>query len=222
MSNSEISVEVYRDVECRDAPVDAAESGVDLISRITTGIQIVRASRLLRIAPSDSDVVNIDKIRWPKFDADLNVVLTERPICANGGTVAYKYGVSVRDERAGSLRVAVVDINHPDFPDVVAAHELGHLFSLKKSGESWDNDGHCKLPSCLMQQYTQTIEREVPVTQRGLRRLSEKVGFSSVQYETTKHPKADEFCQECARQLDKSAFFLKESKAGKYIPSDWL
>jgi hypothetical protein len=231
MNREDISVEIFRDAGSRDVSIDAATDGVDRIRRITTGIEIVRATKLLKLTNDDqATLIKPARIRWPKFEADMNIVLTQRTlflppdnhsdtdIDSRGHGVRH-FGVAMN---ASGKKIAMIDAASPDFPELVVAHEIGHMFNLKKNGQTWDSRSHCVHDTCVMYQTAGVEEVERPIERRGIRKLVESAGLIDVEYGNFIVPRAEEFCDECSHQLDKTSYFIKQSKAGKYIPPEWL
>lgn len=220
MEQKNITVEVFRDQDNPKMSVEAAEGGIDRIRRVTTGIEIVRATNILRIADKEAESADIREINWPDFEADMNIVLTNRKI-DDGYHKDFTRGISRSVKGIGALKVAVIDVGR-DFSDITVAHEVSHLFSLKESGENWDKHGHCIDGSCVMHAAPsfELITKRVPA--RGFMKWMYRLGYSDSPYEKQLVPAVDEFCDECALQLDKKAFFHKQAKEGKDIPISWL
>jgi hypothetical protein len=85
MSEKVVTVEVFRDADRQDVSIDAAEAGVDELRRVVTGIEIVRANRLIRVAqPEDPWIVSDNLHPLRQTEADLSIVMTDRWIsCGN-------------------------------------------------------------------------------------------------------------------------------------------
>lgn len=220
MNQINISVEIFKEADRRDISIDTAEAGIDYVRRVTTGIEIVRSTRLLRLGDSEHASLYPDKIRWPSLSADMNIVLTDRTLYSAGDEL--HYGVAYVNRGLNNLKMAVVDVAKPDFPELTVAHEFGHLFNLKHGGETWDQSGHCVDTTCLMYKHPQTRQFEKRVEQRGIKKIMEYYGYKKPEYENFIEPVATEFCGECAHQLDKTSLFMKKAKAGEYIPPEWL
>lgn len=195
-----VSVEIFRDSSRKKLSTEAAEAGIDIVRQIATGVKIMKTTRLLTIAKSEQGFVDMAKIRWPKFDADLNVIVTDRPIFppdmdrsdpTDDWLQAYLSGVMGISQRLpglGSTRVAVIDTQISSSTENVTAHEVGHLLNLKKQGETWDNESHCSTQECTMRP---------------------RLGGG------------EEFCNECTQQLGQSAFYFQKAKAGETVPEEW-
>lgn len=220
MKNDNLTVEIFRDMDRRDISVDAAGMGIDHVRRVTTGIEIVRASRLLRIAQPEKSMVRPDKIRWRAFEADMNIILTDRPLYGSDDNL--HHGVSYAQRGLGARRVAIVDIANPEYPDLTVAHEAGHLLKLKSEGKTWDKNGHCIDKKCIMYPYEYTDEDDDLVKQKGINLWLERRGYRPAVYEKVKRPGATRYCDECAHQLDATAFFLKLAKSGIPVSHDRL
>jgi hypothetical protein len=229
MKSDNISVEIFRDVDGRDMSIEAAVEGVERIRHVTTGIEIVRATKLLKIVNNGADRVQPNKIRWPKFEADMNIILTERSLFLpresepSESSDMYDNHISPLGIalKYGDKKIAVVDTVTPDFPELIAAHEIGHMFNLKKNGATWDSDVHCVSDGCMMYKTAGVVEIEQPIAQRGFRGLIERCGLREPEYSKFIVPSAEKFCDECVHQIDKTSYFIRQSKLGKYIPPEW-
>lgn len=220
MKSEHISVEIFRDTDRREVAVDAAEVGIDQLSGVACGIKIMRATGLLKIAEPEAEVVNADKINWSnKFEADLNVVLTDRQIYSAGNVLL---GVTHMAPGVGSAKVAIVNVLSTPQPELTVAHEGGHLLNAKSSGEKWDGDAHCTDPTCLMYISSEIDIVEERVRQTGLHAWLERQGFREAEYELVHRPKAQTFCDECALEINKKSFFLQRAKLGKVVLNEWL
>lgn len=220
MKSEHISVEIFRDTDRRELAVDAAEAGIDQLSSVARGIKIVRATRRFKIADPRTEVVNMDKINWPNnFDADLNVILTDRQIYSAGNVAL---GVTNMAPGVGSIKVAVINVLSTPQPELTVAHEGGHLLNAKHSGEKWDGDAHCTDPTCLMFSSSEIDIVEERVRQTGLHAWLERQGFREAEYELVERPRAQTFCDECALEINKKSYFLQQAKLGKAVVNNWL
>jgi hypothetical protein len=78
MSERYLSAKVYRDEYCPEVSVDRATAGIEIVRTIAPWIKIEKESRSVRVADSEREFIVGDKVAWPKLEADLNVVLTNR------------------------------------------------------------------------------------------------------------------------------------------------
>jgi len=224
-----ISVEVFRDRDARNLSTESAEAGVDIVRQITTGIEIIRTTGLITIANPKGDDFDMEKIRWPRFEADLNIVVTNRPLydpdrdknttaTANvlTGRKTTLVGNSLYVPGVGTGRVAVIDTSRSGSPVHVAAHETGHLLKLKSSGDSWNFKGHCIDPECLMQsgEKLETVTEYKPLSS-----LKAWLGCKPERTVTYKSL-VEDFCDECTEQLDRNAHYYQLAKAGEMVPLD--
>lgn len=220
MEQKNISVEIFRDIDRPTVSIDAAEGGVDHLRRITRGIDIVRATRLIRIAKPEAATVTSDNIRWPRsFSADLNLIVTDRQIISADRQVG---GVTHITPGLGTLKTAVIDITAHNQPELIAAHEGGHLLHAKHSGVKWDGVAHCQDVTCYMYPVPIVELVQQRVRQKGVGAWLERQGLRPARYEEVTQPVAGSFCDECAEEIDKKALFLRMAKAGQAIPSGWL
>ncbi|HEV7952090.1 MAG TPA: hypothetical protein VGO98_01830 [Candidatus Saccharimonadales bacterium] len=211
MHQKKLTVEIFRDADRSNLSLDVAEPGIDEVRRIIAGIEIVRATRLLRITRPDQHMIKSDRMRWPKLDADFNIILTDRPLVTGSGI--REYGHAETHRGSTNLGIAIIDTATPDYPVSIVAHEFGHLFDVKKTGETWDGRHHCRDEDCFMQIYPSET-KIVPerVRQSGVKNFMERYGYRKAQYVDIKTSNANRFCEECAEQIDKEAFFLRSTK----------
>lgn len=211
MNQKKLTVEIFRDADRPNLPLDVAEPGIDEVRRITAGIEIVRTTRLLRVARPDQRMIKSDGIRWPNLDADFNIIVTDRPLVTVSGL--REYGHAETQRGSANLGVAIIDTANPDYPIPMVAHEFGHLFDVKKTGENWDGHHHCRDEDCFMQIYpSETKIVSERIRQSGVKNFMERHGYRKAQYVDKKTSNANKFCEECAEQIDKEAFFLKSTK----------
>ena len=221
MNHNNISVEIFRDKDRKEISVDSAEMGIDHLSRVARGIEIVRATRLLRITNNPAvEVINTDNINWPSnLSADLNIVLTDRQLYSEGGV---RLGVAHPTSGMGGKKVAFVDVFSSPQPELTVVHESGHLLNAKASGEKWDGEAHCTDPDCLMYPSLEIDIVEERVRQKGINAWRERMGFRTAEYRQVARPRAEVFCEECGLEIDKRSFFWLRAKSGETIPKEWL
>lgn len=191
------------------------------MSGISSVLEIVKDSRLMHLK-SENGWANTDKISWPKFDANINIVLTHKALQKNSD-------IELLDPR-GDLKVsnyigrtlgslglkymsAVLLINtaNSESTPTTTAHEIGHAIGLKTEGENFDGYLHCKSSDCLMFQASKTLMETITTTSKlfGLYRKTVR----SIESVDNGHT----FCDECTHQLGKYLCFLKEHKNGKTL-----
>ena len=223
MNRNNISVEIFRDKDRKEISVDSAEMGIDHLSRVARGIEIVRTTRLLRITNNTNtaaEVINTANIDWPSnLSADLNIVLTDRRLHSDGSA---RLGVAHPTSGIGGKKVAVVDVFSSPQPALTVLHESGHLLNAKASGEKWDGEAHCTDPDCVMYPSFEIDIVEERVRQKGINAWRERMGFRMAEYRQVIRPRAETFCDECALEIDKRSFFWLKAKSGETIPKDWL
>jgi hypothetical protein len=208
MTQKNISLEIFRDVECAELAIEDVERGVNHVRRIATGLAIVRSSRLIRLHPDSSARINIFKTKWPAFDADLNIIVTNKLLNPLDDTLKESVsGMSRYNAGAGALKVAVLDLQTAASHDRVAAHETAHLLGVKAGGKLWDGQGHCVAQGCLMRS-----DGGAPpvgdVQQRVYKRVVDMFTKHRLQIEAPSQPPLsglNDFCAECAVQLDTQA-----------------
>lgn len=220
-----LSVEIFRDEDSRHLSPEIAEHGIDNVDRIVRGIEIVRATRLFRMPVNAHGwVESSNRVRWPKFPADLNVILTEKPIAAGpdsktlGDGSLSVGGVAHVDNTVDGLRVAIINTTLP-FADIAVAHETGHLLNLKNHGSTCDGEGHCVNDDCIMHPSQQP---EITFTSQYIGRRGIFRRKSYREKATGYKSSTEQFCEECSHQARVNSFMLQKAKSGEYVPPDLL
>lgn len=233
-NNRKVTVEVFRDTLTPEVSIDDAEKGLDQIRQHVGNLAVTRTTRRLKIANTPIDHVNAKTIRFPDTDANLNIVLTGRPLEQSeekpGTSIA---GQAFYDTRRRMNLFAVVSTATDLETSIVVAHEAAHLLNLKQRGK-YHEEGHCTYPTCTMQaQHTgATLEDMLGQEMRELDARFNALLASHNLYsplihrpkytrEASFHAKED-FCSECSEQLGANAFYLMNLKEGKSIPPGML
>lgn len=216
-----LSVEVFRDAS---SSVDstAGREGVELVGSFVRNLRIVRSDRAIKLSGSDPGSINPSKVNWPRFSADLNVVLTDKALQLTDEDD--KSGVVLGEAQTWSdgTRVAMVDtVRSGSNAQFVTAHETSHLIGLsyKRLGET---DGHCDIDECLMYPYTTTSTEKTLRPQKGLRAWRERRGYVMPEWDEYEVAIQKSFCGNCIEQLAQRAFFLLMQKQGKAVPDTLL
>lgn len=215
----QLSVEVFRDYNYPEIDVQPADDGIEKINRIVQGIEIVRKTRLFKLPSWADGSIDMEKIDWPVFPADLNLVLTKTPLSPTESSLTVISGMALSGNKVYSPRVAVVDMSYEWTPQVVA-HETGHLLGLKQRGSTHDGEGHCRNAHCLMHykdDRTNIVEKVRPKSISRL--LKRNIAHEHI---TAVESSQQNFCAECRHQLAVNAFMLAKAKAGNFVPSDLL
>ena len=190
-----LSAAIYHDDTSPDISIEPALLGIEIVNTITPWIRIEQDMRSQRVGRHNLDYISGDTVRWPRFNADLNIVLTTRRLVSdedvqsdgrlNYKKLAYKdhlVGLAFSADRVNSKRVALVDISSIKRPEHIVAHELGHLLGIKGP---IDDNLHCDSKRCLM---------------------------SPMQFP---YGKADRtFCECCREQLHDNSLKLRKAKSG--------
>jgi hypothetical protein len=160
MSNQNtLSVGVYRDAVSPEIDTGIVSDGLALVGALAS-FKVLEEESIILPAEWGYDHLNVDSIGWPKLDGDINIVLTNRHLIksehiradgtvrggqkVNGGELI---GFSYLQGQKKITRVAVVDAAHITRPDVVVAHETGHLLDISIPVNKQD---HCPDKKCIM------------------------------------------------------------------------
>jgi hypothetical protein len=196
------TVEIFHDEVDGRLPLDPVYQGVQATNDIVGNLQIIRDSELVSVVDGygfDSCIA-VDYVQWPRFSADLNIIVTNRRLLCEQEASLFDYlqsgarkvgilavGIAYTHPEVG--RIAIVKMDELGDRAATTSHEIGHLYNLKNQGGKHDNDHelHCRDKKCTMY-YEQRDDRS-------RYRRGEFVG--------TQH-----FCNECAEQLAQNAFHL--------------
>ena len=225
VSEQGLSVEIFRDSDFEHIDTDVAESGIDVLSRIHKGIAIVRASRLFTIAPKGQEYIDPFDVEWPEFDADHNIILTEKTIFGARGNPDRAHQVprkpvaatTVRIGSDSSFKLSIVGIYTALRPELNVAHELAHQFNVKNSGKDWDGAYHCNNSKCVMY-HKEVVTAEDTATDTNQQNefmslfMMHMTGIFDKNQIIKIHN--EDFCDECAGQIDQNVFLLKRAKTG--------
>jgi hypothetical protein len=188
------SIEVFHDQECGPSPfTDEVLEGIEKVNEVTGGLDIVNVHRGIKIAREGAEAVNVNSVRWPRFPANLNIVITDRPVIkadmshVNPGQ--FLTGTSQRKSR-----VAVVTAKAGPAMKLSTTHELGHLFGLKSPNTRTSHtDGcHCNGAHCAMSPEAEFSQHEEPTRLFSMPRRSQPV---------QRTPRNTDFCGDCADEL---------------------
>lgn len=216
-----ITIEVFREPAVPQSEVLYALEGISLVHGVSNAIELTKDSRTLHLK-SDPAWVNTDKIRWPKFSANINIVLTNKALQNNkelesvetGDNLAVSNHLGRAIGKLGLLSmssVLLVSTQDPESIVSTTAHEIGHAVGLKRKGEYFDGFGHCMSTECLMFPFDTTQTTTV-------RTVSKFMGLYRKQVEETELTRnGHEFCGECTYQAGYNLHFLKQYKNGVHV-----
>ena len=224
-----ITVEIFRDYVTPEVEIDTVLKGMDILKGITNAIEVVNDMRMIRLNGVDTDFIDSNHdFNWPDFSADINIFATNRPLATNGvldeqvyGATAQRLGVALIPIKPTATRVALVTSTEGKSSSLAVAHEVGHLFDLKRSGETNDQNGHCLDEHCVMfpmAATTEVISTEPTATSRRWLKLGRTTMKDVYSHESS----IQEFCLECANQPGQTAFFWQRAKAGHHVLSQFL
>jgi len=223
MSERPDTVEIFHDNEFGRTDVTAVHQGIEIVRELRPNIEIVNDRRMLRVRPNAA----LDTMRWPKFSADYNILVTPRSL-EREKTLSdvIMSGANVRAGFAkADLGIAVVNTSVPLAVKTTTAHELGHLYYLKREGKKYDpnHPSHCSDPECLMYFEADMTAELVRLAQNGLKRVLERYGVQSPKLEKQlPYRNNEDFCDECGEQLARNAFFLAKRRRGEFVPDNFL
>lgn len=213
---NKLTVEIFRDVATKEVSTEAAEAGVETLRALVPELEIIKTSRLLRVAPGSTHV-DTRKVRWPNSGADINIVMSGRHLDSEGRTDGLvRMGVATVTRRT---RFAFIDATTDD-AGLIVAHEGAHLLDVKNRG-AFHHDGHCTCDGCIMLPSYEPV-RQQPEEERHTQRLYRRFfgedrktnAARAKRFEGTKA----QFCGECEEQLAINAFYLIGQKNGRTAP----
>lgn len=206
------TIEVFHDADSAAIEVEPALTGIEMVSDIAGKLQLINTERRLRLG-LDADMIDEREIRWPKFAADLNVVLTNRQFSSVNEIGARVVGRAYFEDKG--QRVALVT-TQTHFVDEAVAHEVGHLFGLKnvKDIGASEEMGHCPKRLCIMTANHETYEYLVPKQTTMPRRWLERLGIAQPQYDIEPYSMTTGFCGGCADDLREAAVVSFMAKNG--------
>lgn len=215
------TVEIFHDAESGRLDPGVVLSGLEVVSAIAGRLDIIRQTRLLKVSLPNADEVQVDKIRWPAFEADINMVLTERPLVLaqqSNGTIVESINAGVAMPFS---QVALIDVSSAKFPRMTTAHEIGHLFGLKNVGTWVDGPeagAHCRRMDCIMHSTRLEQPEIVPVSVKGIRKAMQNLKLTPPQYKVVTTCSNAEFCHECTDQLEKAGQKRALARRGIHLP----
>lgn len=154
--NRYLTAEIYRDAATPDLSIDPALSGLEIIRDIAPWIRIQKENGIA-LSGLPEGPIDVDEVPWPKVDADLTIVLTQRKLL---GVQAVDHqrsqavdldflGVTMTWLKPKFRQVIVVDTSSIKRPEHIVAHEIGHAFGIDNATTE-SSDMHCQDKKCLM------------------------------------------------------------------------
>jgi len=216
-NKNNLTVEIFHDLHTPGIAVDPIVTSLSGIARLAnTDFDIIRTDRRIKIASEDKETIHPDKVNWHVLPADINIVLSDRPIDPDIG--ANVRGVTSVQQGAGLGDRGIIISTHENNDMIaVSSHEICHALNVKSLGETWDGIGHCTDEYCLMHK---SIQRSVTRREKTPTSLKERVQklFDGPVYTTEHIAQNSTPCAECVRQIGVHTLFLTETKNGKFIP----
>lgn len=214
---SNLSVEIFHDLHTPGIAVDPVLTSLDGIAKLANAeFDILQTTRRIRIAAESSEAIQTHKINWQTLPADINIVLSERPIASDPSTkifgeTAIQFGPDL------GTRVCVISTHENNHLVTVATHEICHTLNLKHSGATYDGTGHCTEEHCLMHA---TINEQVSTREKKPASFKERVLhlLDGPLYEPEFTLKNNTPCMECIKQIGSHTLLLTEAKNGRFIP----
>jgi hypothetical protein len=153
-----LTAQIYVDSDTPNMSLSAAEHGIGIVAESVPWIDIM--ADIGQIVLSEHNFIVADDIRWPKLDADINIVLTKKHILGNEqirhdghpnlrmlkNNALHYIGWNYNAERASGNRVALVNTTAIQRPEYIVAHEFGHLLGV----EPEPYRPHCIEMYCVM------------------------------------------------------------------------
>lgn len=217
-NNNKLTVEIFRDLQTPGVAVDPIVTSVNSIARLAnTEFDILRADRRLKFAPQRQQAIHADNIKWQNLPADINIVLSERPIT---GSSFGKRTLGLTSVRGGSgigTRGSLISTYDNDHVVAVTSHEVLHALNLKSNGDSSDGEGHCKNEHCIMHKYTNTeegwaVRKPASYKEWGQRFINGPTLERKIDLINSTP------CSECTMQIGFYAGVLLDVKKGRSIP----
>lgn len=175
-----ISIEVFRDVETPEIPIDAVIAGLKEVRTLVPTIEVVARNGLMRISDPGTEAIHTKSLPILDIETDFGMIITGRPIVIppSAASRIAPGNLVVGNTLPTGLNkpFSIIDAARARFPRQTTKHELGHLFKIPHEGERFDGDCHCTDRKCVMHAISQ--------------------------------PERDDFCGRCAKQLGRSALGL--------------
>lgn len=222
------TIEVFFDQDHPRYGQEEVQYALDYLNGIIAQMNVLNIGRGIRIRERTPNVIRPDQVKWPEFEADVNIFLTPRTIHLNGFASHAESAASTRlsgvalTRSFGNPQIAIVNTETPYSVTATTVHEVGHTFRLKKSGITKDSDSqHCSLDYCVMNRYAEDLVAYQDVAERGLKGAIKHGLLRQPTVKTTKMvPTA--YCGECQEQASKVGFFRAKAKAGEYVLEEWV
>jgi len=203
------TVEIFQDLHSNAQPVELAHEALGYIATIIGPLDIVDDQRRIRLVNNaEQTYVDFNNVRWPRFAADVNIVLSQRAILQDGrGIPLHERDAQAHRGPSGISQfggnVALIDTDKTTAVRSAAAHEFGHLYGLKKDGVNADgNSLHCAVRSCVMRPYVNQVPRSfMDVAGAIIERPNPNEGGAS---RLPLDLRQRHYCDECAGQLARS------------------
>lgn len=208
MNSSRIGVEIFHDAVASTDSTAAALGGMAIVNEITSdAFTPVRTDRRIRAGRENQLIVPMS-VNWPKFDAPMSIMLTERQIGPLDNHIVTR-GLALAHNNLAIVNTKLTK------PEITTAHELGHLLHAKYPDES---NNHCPDNTCIMHAFAQP-EKLVSqrVRKKGIAGWLERNGFIEAKYIDRPEPSV-KFCDPCKEQLAQRAFFMIKHLQGENIP----
>lgn len=162
-NESFLTAKVYIDNATPNIDPQPAFQSFDLIAEHAPLVPMDEVSRLT-VAPAHTEYLTVDQQEWPRVEADINIILTERDLVLSkqvtptgrlrqrghikGNSYDYYVGYSLVEAKR---RMAFVQTANISCPEITAAHEIGHMIGVLEGDEL----AHCLDQSCIM---TETLD----------------------------------------------------------------
>lgn len=165
-ASESLQVQIFQDTIGGAVNTETIEHGAEIFRAQGVALDIVNKGRKLCIPQGEEKYILTDMVDPRPFGSDLGVLVTRRALLSadnldkNGNVHRYRepdgtftIGMAYNGTARIGARLAIVyagDDATPAEQAETTAHELGHLISVKTSGETYDGDSHCVDEQCIM------------------------------------------------------------------------
>jgi len=228
------TVEIFRDVDAhRDIPLESVYAAIEYVGEIAGKLTVINDSHRIRLGKPTYPMCVMERVRWPKFEAQMNLVLTERTIVSSATSQNAEKEAAITQLprilgianfssfwRPTSKDVAIVDVASTPNVKEVMTHEIGHLFGLSRKNRAVSADGgtHCPDPTCVMKPDTGLRIAHEKVHKRGVSGILERIGIAAPEYVPRYVDEITPFCADCTEELGRTAMMRSLARQGRTVP----
>lgn len=224
----QLTAEIFRDYDTPSVDVAPVVGSLLDVRDIIGGLDVIGTRRKLKIGEG-SPLLPMGVLRGVMFDADFNVIVTDRPIlppgatpvvAADGRLIAPGNSSSVLRTLPHLTRLAYVSSTGEHLMKPGTIHQFGHLLDMRPKEAV--GKVHCSRPDCIMtpaaEQATISGEPQVDIE---LKIMLGKLGVAAIpKVENAWLPSS--MCDDCQDHAGMRAFYMREAKNGKTVPGPLL